>query len=201
MAHSPAKYDHLLKILIIGDQAVGKTCVLLQFSDEKFAPSQIATIGIDFKVKMLSLKSKVLKLQIWDTAGQERFRNITQTYYKGAMGILLAYDCTNRDSFGHVKDWMQQIHEHANPDVVVALVANKVDMVDARVVTPEEGRALSEEMNVLYFETSAKTGHNIEDTFHQLASTILDRGLCEKYGYSNVRVKKPAPKKARCCDN
>ena len=92
-------YDHLIKVLIIGDQAVGKTCIMLRFSDDKFATSHIATIGIDFKVKMLQVNQKTIKMQIWDTAGQERFRNIARTYYKGAQAVILAYDCTRRESF------------------------------------------------------------------------------------------------------
>ena len=195
------RYDYLLKMLIIGDQAVGKTCLLLHFSEEKFASNHIATIGIDFKVKILPLNGKTVKLQIWDTAGQERFRNITQTYYRGAMGVILAYDCTNRDSFNHVRDWMQQIHAHANPDIVKVLVANKIDMLNDRKVSTEEGKTLAEQMNVRYFEASAKTGYNVEKAFTSVAREIIDSGLCEKYGYPGVKVNlKAAGNRKLCCN-
>ena len=107
------KYDHLVKLLLIGDSGVGKSCLLLRFSDDAFTNSFITTIGIDFKVKTVELENKRVKLQIWDTAGQERFRTITSAYYRGAMGILLTYDVCDLRSFENVKNWMQNIKEHA----------------------------------------------------------------------------------------
>ena len=100
---SRPKYDHLVKLLLIGDSGVGKSCLLLRFSDDQFTNSFITTIGIDFKVKTVELESKRVKLQIWDTAGQERFRTITSAYYRGAMGILLTYDICDLRSFENVK--------------------------------------------------------------------------------------------------
>ena len=115
-----AAFDYLIKMIIIGDSGVGKTCFLLRFSDDNSTSSHIATIGkaaflsltyigIDFKIKTVNIDGKNVKLQIWDTAGQERFRTITQTYYKGAMGIVLAYDCTSEESFENVRNWVKQI--------------------------------------------------------------------------------------------
>ncbi len=102
-----------------------------------------------------------MKLQIWDTAGQERFRTITQTYYKGAMGIILAYDCTAEDSFNNVRNWVRQIELHASQNVEKVLIGNKADMVDRKVISTAQGEALAREFNMSFFETSARTGHNV----------------------------------------
>lgn len=107
------QYDYLLKLIVIGDSSVGKTCLLLRFSDDQFPLSHMPTIGIDFRIKTINLMGKNVKLQVWDTAGQERFRTITQTYYKGAMGILLVYDCSEEVTFNNIQNWLKQIEAHA----------------------------------------------------------------------------------------
>ena len=142
-------FDYLIKMIIIGDSGVGKTCFLLRFSDENFTSSHIATIGnlpsiyyslgIDFKIKTIPIDGKQVKLQIWDTAGQERFRTITQTYYKGAMGIVLAYDCTSEESFENVRNWVKQIEQHAMPNVKKILVGNKADLEDHKMISTQQG--------------------------------------------------------------
>jgi Ras-related protein Rab-8A len=106
MATKPnATYDYLIKLLLIGDSGVGKSCLLLRFSDDAFNTSFITTIGIDFKIRTVEIDNKRCKLQIWDTAGQERFRTITTAYYRGAMGILLVYDITDEQSFANIRNW------------------------------------------------------------------------------------------------
>lgn len=102
-----------------------------------------------------------MKLQIWDTAGQERFRTITQTYYKGAMGIILAYDCTSEESFNNVRNWIRQIEVHANSTVQKILIGNKADLTDKKVIETEQGMALAKEFNMGFFETSARSGTNV----------------------------------------
>ena len=119
------QYDYLIKLLIIGNSGVGKTCILLQFSEGNFTTSHLTTIGIDFKIKTVDVDGKQIKLQIWDTAGQERFRTITQTYYKNAMGIVLAYDVTDENSYNDISKWMQQIDTHASENVAKILIGNK----------------------------------------------------------------------------
>lgn len=111
MNRGTTQYDYLIKLLIIGDSGVGKTCLLLRFAEDNFTASHLTTIGIDFKIKNIEVDGKDIKLQIvshnqWDTAGQERFRTITTTYYKGAMGIILAYDCTDENSFANIRNWV-----------------------------------------------------------------------------------------------
>ena len=166
-------YDHLIKLIIIGDSSVGKTCILLRFSDDNFPTTHMPTIGIDFKIKSINVGGQVVKLQVWDTAGQERFRTITQTYYKGAMGIILVYDCTEEKSFANISNWMKQIEQHASKDVVKVLVGNKADK-DDRVVDTETGKQLADEYGLAFFETSAKTGLNISELFQYVAQTIVE---------------------------
>lgn len=171
---SKAIHDCLMKLILIGDSGVGKTCFLMRFADDNFTTSHISTIGIDFKIKMITLDDKKVKLQIWDTAGQERFRTITQTYYKGAMGIILAYDCTDEKSFANIQSWVKQIEVHARPDVVKVLIGNKCDRPDKK-ISEEEGRRLAERHKMGFFETSAKTGINIKETFYYMAKEIKEK--------------------------
>merc|ERR1711871_1321965 len=138
MANSSGKpqYDYLIKLLLIGDSGVGKSCLLCRYSEGVFNNNFITTIGIDFKIRTIELDGQKIKLQIWDTAGQERFRTITQAYYRGAMGILLVYDVTDKDSFSNIRVWMRNIEQHANEQVVKILLGNECDNPpDKRMVT------------------------------------------------------------------
>lgn len=162
-------YDYLMKLLLIGDSGVGKSCLLLRFSDDSFTPSFIATIGIDFKIRTIDLDNKKIKLQIWDTAGQERFRTITTAYYRGAMGILLVYDVTDEKSFHNIRNWIKNIDEHASEGVNKILVGNKCDCEEKKVISREQGQALADEYGIPFLETSAKSNINVEEGFFTLA--------------------------------
>jgi len=179
MAAAPSRsrgdYDHLIKLLLIGDSGVGKSCLLLRFSDDTFTTSFITTIGIDFKVRTVELDGKRVKLQIWDTAGQERFRTITTAYYRGAMGILLVYDVTDESSFNNIRNWIRNIEQHASDNVNKILVGNKVDMDAKRVVSTAQGQKLADEYGIKFFETSAKTNQNVEQVFFTMARDIKQR--------------------------
>ena len=118
------------------------------------------------------MQDQRVKLQVWDTAGQERFRTITQTYYKGAMGIVLVYDCTEEQTFNNIQNWLKQIETHASQGVAKVLVANKTDLPN-RVISSEQGQALADEHGLKFFETSAKTGFNINEMFFEVASQIV----------------------------
>ena len=167
------KYDYLFKLLIIGESGVGKTCLLLRYTDDSFTANHLTTIGIDFKIKIVPLpNNKLVKLQIWDTAGQERFRTITKTYYKGAHGIILTYDVTDQNSFKNIRNWIKQIEANAQTNVCKVLVGNKCDKPD-RVVSEEEGKKLAEDFNMSFFETSAKTNQNVNEVFNFLTEEIL----------------------------
>ena len=166
------KYDSLFKLLIIGESGVGKTCLLLRYTDDSFTANHLTTIGIDFKIKIIPIEGKLIKLQIWDTAGQERFRTITKTYYKGAHGIILTYDVTDQNSFKNIRNWIKQIEANAQTSVKKVLVGNKCDKPD-RVVSEEEGKKLADDFGMSFFETSAKTNHNVSEVFDHLTKEIL----------------------------
>ncbi|KAL6776706.1 RAB8 [Auxenochlorella protothecoides x Auxenochlorella symbiontica] len=169
-------YDYLIKLLLIGDSGVGKSCLLLRFAEDSFTSSFITTIGIDFKIKKVLIDGKWVKLQIWDTAGQERFRTITSAYYRGAMGILLVYDVTDESSFSNIRNWMRNIEAHASEHVVKALVGNKSDMDESRRAVPySRGQALADEYKLPFFETSAKSNANVDEVFQAVARTVMAR--------------------------
>lgn len=170
------KYDYLIKLLLIGDSGVGKSCLLLRYSDDSFTSSFITTIGIDFKIKSILIQDSKVKLQIWDTAGQERFRTITTAYYRGAMGILLVYDVSDESSFNNIRNWMRQIDQNATESVCRILIGNKCDIdVSERKVSFAAGKALADEFGIKFFETSAKSNINIDTCFMTIASDIVER--------------------------
>jgi Ras-related protein Rab-8A len=126
--------DFVVKAVIIGDSGVGKTNVLLRYCDNCFKPTYSSTIGVDFKVKTLQVEEYKIKLQIWDTAGQEKFKNLSTTFYKGALIIILTYAIDQATSFTNVENWIKQIHEHSSPEVSIFLVGNKSDLNENRKV-------------------------------------------------------------------
>ncbi|CAE7383175.1 rab8A [Symbiodinium microadriaticum] len=170
-----------------------------------FSPTFITTIGIDFKIKNIQLDGKRIKLQIWDTAGQERFRTITTSYFRGAQGILLVYDVTDRQSFTSIRNWVAQIQMHADVNVNKILIGNKCDMQDQRVVTTGEGEALAKEYNIHFFETSAKQDINVETAFITIATDVKDRMIVDGAGVGpsaaghKIVPGKPAEQKSKCC--
>jgi small GTP-binding protein len=171
--------EHLLKILVIGESAVGKSCLLLRYTDNKFQESFMTTIGVDFKTKFIEIDGVRVKLQIWDTAGQEKFRSITKAYYRGAHGILVVFDVSRRDTFNQTKMWIDSIRDSttdSNP-IDVILVGNKCDL--ERCVTREDGEELAKQFQIPYFETSAKDATNVEEAFKTLASVALKRRLSQ----------------------
>ncbi|GME94715.1 hypothetical protein B5S28_g321 [[Candida] boidinii] len=173
----PSKaYDKTMKLLLVGDSGVGKSCLLLRFVDDKFNPSFITTIGIDFKIKTIEINGTKIKLQVWDTAGQERFRTITTAYYRGAMGIIIVYDVCDENSFESVKKWFQTVNQHAKDDAQLFLVGNKADDQDSRQVSTKQGELLAQELGIPFLEASAKSGTNVSEVFLQLASLILEKG-------------------------
>uniref|UniRef100_A0A452XJS9 GTP-binding protein n=1 Tax=Aegilops tauschii subsp. strangulata TaxID=200361 RepID=A0A452XJS9_AEGTS len=143
---STSEYDYLFKLLLIGDSSVGKSCLLLRFADDAYVDTYISTIGVDFKIRTVELDGKSVKLQIWDTAGQERFRTITSSYYRGAHGIIIVYDVTDRESFNNVKQWLSEIDRYASDSVCKLLVGNKCDLVDSKVVDTEEAKFILDKL-------------------------------------------------------
>lgn len=199
-------YDKLFRYIIVGDMAVGKSCILLQFTDNKFRVQHELTIGVEFGAKTIQLNNKTIKIQIWDTAGQEQFQAITRTYYKGAIGALLVYDITRRDTFTHVTKWLEEVKSNSSKHICVILIGNKKDLEDKRQVTYEEGESFARENGLMFLETSAKTAFNVVEAFNLSAQAILNN--IEKTGVDPTENKnkmkienKPQEpvKKGGCC--
>ncbi|CAH2045887.1 ras-related protein Rab-1A [Battus philenor] len=169
------EYDYLFKLLLIGDSGVGKSCLLLRFADDTYTESYISTIGVDFKIRTVELDGKTIKLQIWDTAGQERFRTITSSYYRGAHGIIIVYDCTDQDSFSNVKQWLEEIDRYACDNVNKLLVGNKCDLTTKKVVDYTTANQYAEQLGIPFLETSAKNSTNVEQAFMTMAAEIKAR--------------------------
>jgi len=166
-------YDHLFKLVLIGDSGVGKSCLLLRFADDAFTESYISTIGVDFRFRTVKIDKKTVKLQIWDTAGQERFRTITSAYYRGADGIIMVYDVTSSDSFDHVNDWLKEVNRYASEGTCKLLVGNKSDRSADRVVSTEKAKGFADELGIAFLETSAKSAKNVEEAFLTLAGELI----------------------------
>lgn len=169
-------HDLSFKILLIGDSGVGKSCLLVTFISNSSVEDLSPTIGVDFKIKMLTVGGKRLKLTIWDTAGQERFRTLTSSYYRGAQGIILVYDVTRRETFTNLSEvWSKELELYStNQECVKMLVGNKVDKDSERAVSREEGLSLAKELGCLLLECSAKTRENVEKCFEELALKIME---------------------------
>ena len=144
------------------------------------------SIGVDFKLKNIEIDNKKIKLQIWDTAGQERFRTITTSYYKGAHAIVIVFDITDKDSFEHVKIWMQDIDKFAKQGVMRILVGNKCDLEHQRAVTKNEGNEMALKYGIKYLETSAKDTINIENLFVDTAKKLFEKQQSSKVGGGNI---------------
>ncbi|KAI8915701.1 ras family-domain-containing protein [Gorgonomyces haynaldii] len=166
-------YEYLFKYISVGDSGVGKSCLLLRFTNKEFYQTE-TTIGIEFGSSILKLNGKTIKLQIWDTAGQESFRSISRAYYRGAIGCLLVYDVTRRETFMHLINWLEDVRQHGNESIKTVLVANKCDLEQRRQVSKQEGEEFAQKNGLLYLETSAKTGHQVDQAFVGLANHIFE---------------------------
>jgi len=163
------------KIVLLGDTGVGKTSIALRFTQDTFQTRTNPTIGASFLMKNMQVEDTKIKLQIWDTAGQERFRAITRGYYRGAVGALIVYDITKAQSFKNVEKWLQELSEHADNDIVIMLVGNKTDLKASREVATEDAKKFAQKSNLLYIETSALDGENINQAFQQTISAIYEK--------------------------
>ncbi|KAI7899028.1 putative ras-related GTP-binding protein [Cokeromyces recurvatus] len=169
------EYDYLFKLVLIGDSGVGKSNLLSRFTSNEFNLESKSTIGVEFATKNLEIDNHTVKAQIWDTSGQERYRAITGAYYRGAVGALLVYDITRQSSFENVEHWLKELRDHADPNIVIMLVGNKLDLNEtSRQVSTEEGGALAEQEGFLFIETSALDATNVENAFATVFNTIYN---------------------------
>lgn len=168
------EYDHLFKIVLVGDSKVGKSNLLSRLYRNEFMPKSKPTIGVEFATRCMQIDGKVIKAQVWDTAGQERYRAITSAYYRGAVGALLVYDTTKFASFEIVRRWLKELRDHADPKIVTMLIGNKTDLEDRRAVTTADGEKFAAENGLLFAETSALNSSNVDQALQTILTEIYD---------------------------
>ena len=212
MSTSNLNFDYLLKFIIIGDSAVGKSNILLRYTNDSFSNEFQATIGVEFGAKNLTIDGKTYRVQIWDTAGQEQFRSITRAYYKNSVCACVVYDITNKTSFENIKSWLEDCKKKCPKSIYFVLIGNKSDLEEKREVTYEEGSIYAQKNGMIFFETSAKTGQNINEVFikstNDIAKNIennfydLESGNCgikKGLGSKNINLNNTNVKKKRLC--
>jgi small GTP-binding protein len=167
-----SEFNYSLKIVMLGDSGVGKTTLLMRYCDSAFTFSHIATIGVDFKYKAVTVNGKKAKVIFWDTAGQERFRTITSAYYRGSNGTIIMFDLTNRESFKNVNQWCEDVAKYANKDTKLLLIGSKADQESKRVVSYDEGWNLANKYNIKYFEVSSLNNINVSESIESIINEI-----------------------------
>ncbi|KAH9051722.1 ras-domain-containing protein [Lactarius vividus] len=188
-----------VKLLLIGNSSVGKSSLLLRFSDKQWLPEDeaSATIGVDFRVHKMEVKGRKVKMSIWDTAGQERFRTITASYYRGAQGVILVYDVSNRESFEALPRWLEELENYVPPEVVKIVVGNKLDKEYSRQVPTTEGASFAQRTGCLFVEASAKTAVGVTEAFSDVVARIIDTPALwgdEKPKASSSKARAAAPR-------
>ncbi|KAJ5069369.1 ras-related protein rab-4a [Anaeramoeba ignava] len=169
-----ATYNYIFKYIIIGAMGTGKSSLLHRFTEGKFIPECPHTIGVEFSSRIVEIMKDHIKIQVWDTAGQERFRAVTKSYFRGALGVLLVFDTSRRNTFVHLNTWLSDVNKCTSPDAVIVMIGNKTD-IQERQVSFEEAKNYADEHGLTYLETSAKTGENVETAFLQTARIIYEK--------------------------
>ena len=166
-------YEFIFKVLLLGNSNVGKSSLFLRFVDDIWNDTFVPTIGVDFKIKTFEIDEKKIKMQIWDTAGQERFKNIISSYYRGAHGILLIYDVTDKDSFKNLSNWLIEIEKNSSKNVLKVLIGNKTDLEEKRVISYNQAKEFADSYGLKYIETSAKKNLNVNEAFATLGRELM----------------------------
>mmetsp|Transcript_21793 Transcript_21793/g.31820 ORF Transcript_21793/g.31820 Transcript_21793/m.31820 type:complete len:194 (+) Transcript_21793:144-725(+) len=160
------------KLVLLGDAAVGKSCLVVRFVRDEFFEFQEPTIGAAFLTQTVQCDDATVKFEIWDTAGQERYRSLAPMYYRGAAAAIVVYDITDPDSFAGAKSWVKELQRRGDPNVIIALAGNKADLEQRRKVSREEAEAYAEENGILHLVTSAKDGSNVKSLFVEIARKL-----------------------------
>ncbi|KIO19915.1 hypothetical protein M407DRAFT_246019 [Tulasnella calospora MUT 4182] len=184
------------KIVLLGDQSVGKTSLITRFMYDTFDNTYQATIGIDFLSKTMYLEDRTVRLQLWDTAGQERFRSLIPSYIRDSSVAIVVFDITNRASFLSTSKWIDDVKSERGNEVIIVLVGNKADLSDKRQVTLEEATAKATELNIMFMETSAKAGHNVKSLFKKIAMSLPGmekEGAAAETANTSIDVKAKEP--------
>jgi len=202
--------DHTIKIVLVGDSGVGKSSIVMRFTERKFDPSIACTIGVDFKLEMQDYsdangKNLKVMLNLWDTAGQEKFQSLTPSYYRGAHVILLAYDITKRESFLHLPKWLDECDLYASSNVLKILVGDKIDLDDKK-VSAEEAKDFARKNNLKFsLECSSKDGRGVDEIFTQLINAVLNDSALEAQTMTGAKkeeilIKEQSTNEASICD-
>jgi len=171
-------FEAVFKILLVGDSGVGKTSLLLRFTDDRYTEGIPSSLGADSKEKQIQLlDGRKVQLDIWDTAGQEKMGFLTSSYYRGAQGVMLVFDITKKDSYNNLRHWLEDTGRYAVDSILKLLVGNKSDLDGQRVISPDEAQSFAEDIDVEYVETSAKEGDGVEEAFMKLAEKIKNKGI------------------------
>ncbi|KAK1307795.1 Ras-related protein Rab11D [Acorus calamus] len=168
------RIDYVFKVVLIGDSAVGKSQILSRFARDEFSLDSKATIGVEFQTRTVLIEHKSVKAQIWDTAGQERYRAVTSAYYRGALGAMLVYDITKRQTFEHIPRWLEELRGHADKNLVIMLIGNKTDLEDDRAVPMEDAKEFAQKEGLFFLETSALQAVNVEMAFLTVLTEIFN---------------------------
>ena len=170
--------DYIFKIVLIGDTSVGKSCLLTRFADDQFTDNYVTTIGVDFRFKTMIVMDKIIKVQVWDTAGEERYRSITNAYYRGAEGILIVFDLTNKESFKNIENWINEVTVFTGQDVLIICLGNKSDL--KKEISKDSIEDFKKRTNLEIFNVSAKTGEGVEDAFRHLIELLIKKNTDKK---------------------
>ena len=185
-------YDAKCQLLIIGDSTVGKTSILSRFANGTYNANYLATVGLDNFTKDETIDDKNVHIKIWDTAGQERYKALTKGFFRNAQGIMIVYDVTNQESFENLKNWIQSIKDNMGNDflerIPIIIIGNKIDS-DEREVKTEVGESFCKQQNCPFFETSAKTGENIDSTIRFLVKKVIEFNPENKDGNNDNNIK------------